>query len=615
MQQFEELFKDYDIISYICRVRAKLAKQRNKKHTLHILTSNENYNYHTQQANLQSKYEKDLLNLLNSILPPRRKWKKLGEKSRLKMKKNGPRQKLSTVDKNLYSLIKTVKYYRLKEPKETFIVKLDEFVKDIQQAIRTGNYSVSKPTIYPKAKDKKRLHELKGDERNTCRPLSLFHLKDRLILSFANNYLTRLFDKYFDECSLAFRAIPHQVVNHHTAIRKIIEYKKQHTDTPLWVAECDMKKFYDSVNHKLILEQFDKLLEIAQREKMHLKFDICRKIFVSYLDCYSFNHDVFPRNDDLDYWKEFNIPQGEYGWIENEIKQLGFYDDVIEERIGIPQGGALSGLIANIVLNIADNIMVNNFKDLFYIRFCDDMIIMHPDRDVCERGMQLYKQTLEEVKLAPHEVSSCLIGEPKKGKKYMAGKSLKPFWKGKSKGPYKWDSVENEGFPWIGFVGYEMHYDGAIRVRKNSLEKELKKQKEIFQKTMGAIGNGQRVSRGTIAESVIRRLIGMSVGRVELWNYATIVHEMCWKNGFQELTANSHSIKQIKRLDRGRSKVYYDLIKECGNPILQRQGKRNISFEKRQIILYNKPFSYYYHVIERASTHVDTKPKDDSDDK
>ena len=181
--------------------------------------------------------------------------------------------------------------------------------------------------------------------------------------------------------------------------------------------------------------------------------------------------------------------------------------------------------------------------------------------------------------------------------------SFKPFWEGKSKGPYKWDSVQRHGFPWIGFVGYEIHYTGSLRVRKSSLLKEINKQKKIVSQIKGAIKNQVRVSKGTITESAIKKLIGMAVGRIELWNYTEMKSEMCWKNGFQELNANKYSIKQIKRLDKNRSKLYYSLKKELEillpskNETIQNDDvteKKN-----RQFISYDKPFSYYYHVIEK----------------
>ena len=108
----------------------------------------------------------------------------------------------------------------------------------------------------------------------------------------------------------------------------------------------------------------------------------------------------------------------------------------------------------------------------------------------------------------------------------------------------------------------------------------------------------------------------MSVSRVGLWNYSTVVHEMCWKNGFQELNPNKYSIKQIKRLDKGRSKLYYKLVKETeGFKILkpeEEEDETNDNFKRRQIISYDKPFSYLYHVIEKAkSAKIDSTDQDD----
>ncbi len=171
---------------------------------------------------------------------------------------------------------------------------------------------------------------------------------------------------------------------------------------------------------------------------------------------------------------------------------------------------------------------------------------------------------------------------------------MKPFWEGKSKGPYRWGECEKKCIPWIGFVGYEIHHNGDIRVRKNSLEKELKKQKVIIKEIENAINIGMRKPKGTATESAINRLIGMSVGRIGLDNFDEVSTDLCWKNGFKELTINEHSIKQIKQLDRNRNKLYYKLLREIKDPEIEKPQK-----EKRQVIKYNKPFSYFYQILKR----------------
>ena len=85
---------------------------------------------------------------------------------------------------------------------------------------------------------------------------------------------------------------------------------------------------------------------------------------------------------------------------------------------------------------------------------------------------------------------------------------------------------------------------------------------------------------------------------------------MCWKNGFQELNPNKYSIKQIKRLDKGRSKLYYSLVKALeGFTIAKPEAEKEAedTFKRRQIISYDKPFSYFYHVIEKAKSEKDDK--------
>jgi len=232
------------------------------------------------------------------------------------------------------------------------------------------------------------------------------------------------------------------------------------------------------------------------------------------------------------------------------------------------------------------------------MRFCDDMIIMHPDKTTCEVAKEMYVNILKGLKLVPHKFKdeSHLKEKilPIKGNRDF---TYAPFWKGKSKGPYKWGAHNENGFPWIGFVGYEIHHEGHIRVRKRSFLKEINKQNEVVEDIKKAVNQGKRKSKGSISESAIQRLVGMSVGRVNLRNFETVSNDLCWKNGFKSLNNNFYSVQQIKELDRNRNKLYYDLLKYLQE--LEDDGKDKIDSKSRQIIHFNKPFSYYYQIIER----------------
>lgn len=230
------------------------------------------------------------------------------------------------------------------------------------------------------------------------------------------------------------------------------------------------------------------------------------------------------------------------------------------------------------------------------------MIIVHSDKATCEVAKELYINCLKGLKLVPHifKNDTELLKKRKntsKERKKLGDHSYEPFWKGKSKGPYKWDSLNEDGFPWIGFVGYELHHEGHIRVRKKSFLKELNKQNEVVEDIRKAVKYGMRKSKGSVTESAIHRLVGMSVGRVSLKNYETVSNDLCWKNGFKELKSNKYSVLQIKQLDRYRNKLYYDLLRDLKDPETDEEVK--IESKPRQIIHFNKPFSYYYQVIER----------------
>jgi hypothetical protein len=125
----------------------------------------------------------------------------------------------------------------------------------------------------------------------------------------------------------------------------------------------------------------------------------------------------------------------------------------------------------------------------------------------------------------------------------------------------------------------------------------MKKQFDLIRELETRVLNGKnRTTRKTIDESAINRLIGMSVGRVKLWNYKTLKHDMCWINGFQCLNDNKYSRIQLKRLDRARNRLLDKFRKK-----LSEVNDKHIDVpeKNRQLVFYGKPFSYYHAGIEK----------------
>ena len=545
-------------------MRAKIAKQRNKKHLVQNLT--------------RSRISiPPIETTLQQLLPSRRKWVKLGEKSR-------QATALNSVDKNIKSLQKTIQRFKESNPDESFLHNLYEFIELVNTSIRDEKYTISPPNIYAKAKD---------ESNKICRPIATFSLLDKIVISLTNKYFTDLFDEYFYEHSYAFRSVQSidgrkNIRSHHDAIKTIVNYQQRMKGRELFVSECDMKKFYDTVNHTCIKSSFKKLVKKVKKDHPEYYSQDAERIFYRYLECYKFNKNVLPLNKDRHFFEKINIPDGEFGWVKNDFIKKQFYRSFNNAKIGVPQGGALSGLIANIVLDYADK-QVLKFADdeLLYVRFCDDMLIIHPDREKCTVASEEYKKSLETLKLIPHDFISGLRN------------TADSFWKSKSKSTYKWGAEDKGGFPWIGFVGYEIHHKGHVRVRKSSLGKEMKKQYDLVNEIMLAVPKSQkRVSNGKIIESAINRLIGMSVGRVTLWNFNSIKNDMCWINGFSELNDNKYTRIQLRRLDSCRSRLIRKLKKKVTEDGSVDESDSRKTQKDRHVQFYGKPYSYYYQVMK-----------------
>jgi len=566
---FEDYFADERILHYIFKCRAKAAKRRDRRQLIYNVSGNPKILHGIQDG------EED--QVLQLILPPRRKWKKLDAKARRKA--NG--QPLNSLDKTIKILRRTVKWYKAKEKNAPFLAELDRFCNDVRAYATAEKPVFNRPRILPMAKER---------TGTVCRPIAVYSLVEKIAICITNRYLSERFDSYFEDCSFAFRMpepdsgyVPK--VNHHHAFDQIIKIRHNRKQRDLWVAECDIQKFYDTVSHSILKRVFKNLVSRVNRATPSLPVSQAAvRIFLAYLESYTFNKNVLPLNDPQnEYFTSHRMKGSCFEWVADELQRSGFYRSFNNAKIGVPQGGALSGLIANILLDRADKaIAARADKELTYVRYCDDMILMHPVKRKCDQYMNIYETELKKLKLACHASHKQAYGPA--------------FWKMKSKKPYKWGP--KGPVPWVGFVGYEININGDIRVRKTSLAKEMEKQRETVQEVIRAIAGRPRVNHKTIEESITNRLVQMSVGRVRLYNYRELESDLCWVKGFRLINCNKYSKIQMKRLDACRNNLLRRLKKYLNNNVDRIEVSPNR--RSRQIVYYGKPFSYYYHAIEKS---------------
>jgi hypothetical protein len=259
----------------------------------------------------------------------------------------------------------------------------------------------------------------------------------------------------------------------------------------------------------------------------------------------------------------------------------------------LPQGGALSVFFANLILHKADIAVTELLKkesNALYIRYCDDMVIATLDKQLTQRVLETYLTKLDELHLVPHE--------PKNIESYS-----KEFWKTKSKATYLW----SKGLiPWLSFVGYQLRYDGMVRIRKGSLEKELEKQintrKKFLKRIETAIKKDVMLgSDRKLLASLEGRLRAAAIGKRPKRDLSTGMEQsdFGWCKGFKELSSESLSQnqsiakRQLRSLDRGLGKqlgITKSRLKRWKH--LKRQPDAHNDTSKHRLRFNGKPRSY-----------------------
>jgi len=483
---------------------------------------------------------------LREILPSRRTWVQPSRKERSNLANERTRNL-----KNAATALKfTIARDRDKEKLgcgPAYLKELNKFFEQIKDAVREGKVSLCPPTTTGLFKDKE---DVEGQVIATFRPISVYdNLKTKVCIKLASEYLTDLLDPLFHEEILSYRRRRNyhreypktlHMTNAGDAIPNIQKFRQEH-NTSVWVAECDIKKFYDIVNHDQVMAALDRLIDKGgiDREKASGAIAILKE----YLDRYNFKECVLDKSSEPGFWdcyinglqRQLKVGKRElkcqFKWVpEKEFFEKGGYSpDTWEtdyKKIGIPQGGVLSTLICNILMNDVDQAVVDpSDKDRLFNRFGDDIILMHATEEGCRRLFEAYKKSLTDHQLIYHDENS--VSDFKDGN-YLK----REYWDVKTKAPFLWGRGDGNAAEWIGFVGYEISCDGLVRLRKSTLKKQFDKICHRYHKIQ-----------------CIKKI------KTNATNCLSIFDKVSWTiRKFDQLDLNPASLKQMHYLDRYRHK-------------------------------------------------------------
>ena len=420
--------------------------------------------------------------MLSRMMPPRRMWVRPAKRIRLKNKavdtsKNAEKALLLTIARDREN---RSSYPRI------YLDELDAFINRIRARLSNGNLELESPQLMPILKSQQVLPD--GTLEVTCRPLSIFsRLEDKIILSLTSRYLSRILDKHLHENILSYRPARtfygkgHYVTDFNDGIVLIQDYLKKHSSDNIYVADCDIKKFYDTIPHAIVIDCFNRILD-RTRLNAEGKAQVMA-VVRAYLNSYNFYtnamavasskpqvfHKVRKRLHDYDNKNTYRI-----GWVDRIMLEQ---DDQKWCQRGVPQGGSLSLIVANVVLNDVDQVIVTQQdENCLFVRYCDDMILMHTDRDRCSQLMAAYADSLSEHGLYYHDFERVSDAKSTKDPTVTTGR----FWQIKSHHTFLWGDGEGDSNRYIGFLGYEMRRTGNMRLRRSNILRFKEKTGRLF---------------------------------------------------------------------------------------------------------------------------------------
>jgi len=190
------------------------------------------------------------------------------------------------------------------------------------------------------------------------RSISKATVRDRLVHHMLYNAFTTIFESQFIHLSLASR----KDKGIHFGIKYLRRFTRKISANgrkPCFALKMDIKRFFDSVDHEILKKLLRK--RIVDEKTLHLTDIVI---------------DSFRKTDD--------------------------------KKTGIPLGNVTSQLFANIYLHVLDDHVKQTLREKYYLRYCDDFIILSNDLNHLKSLINPFLQFLKDkllLELHPSKIS------------------------------------------------------------------------------------------------------------------------------------------------------------------------------------------------------------------
>jgi len=232
-----------------------------------------------------------------------------------------------------------------------FEKNLDANLASLKRDLKTKGSFVPKPL--------RRVWIPKDAKGKKLRPLGIPAVRDRIAQEVIRRLLEPIFEPLFHDCSFGFR--PKRSC--HQAIKRVLSF---HERGDRAILDADIAGFFDNIPHKLIVDAVAE--EVADGNIL----DLVKKFLAA-------------------------------GVLDNGVFK--------PTTIGTPQGGVISPLLANIVLNKLDwRLEEAGYR---FVRYADDFVVVCEDRTQAEAARALVEEVMTELglKLSPEKTKIASYGK------------------------------------------------------------------------------------------------------------------------------------------------------------------------------------------------------------
>jgi group II intron reverse transcriptase/maturase len=223
-------------------------------------------------------------------------------------------------------------------------VSIQMFERQLENNLASLQHDLKKGLFTPKPL--RRVWIPKDAKGTKFRPLGIPAVRDRVAQEVVRRLLTPIFEPLFHDCSFGFR--PQRSC--HTAIERVLSF---HRDGDRITLDADIAGFFDNIPHKLIVDAVAE--EVADGNILRL----IEKFLTA-------------------------------GVMENGVFK--------PTTIGTPQGGIISPLLANIVLNKLDwRLEEAGYR---FVRYADDFVVVCQNRQQAEAALEVVTLVMTELGLS-----------------------------------------------------------------------------------------------------------------------------------------------------------------------------------------------------------------------